>query len=181
MQASTSAAAIPSDLVVEWKNILPVDPTYAARKPRKIDTKLSFAAHRPSRVRRSAPDPTTHLAVRQHASRKARSASRRGQQVAKAMRMNVFPTRRSASAAIRDGAAKRHSGSTSCEVELPPYNAERLGPVGGRIMTQVLVGLLQRDRTPAHALDPAWKPGPPIAPAPGVFTFVDLLRYAGAA
>jgi hypothetical protein len=32
---------IPSDLVMEWKNIFPVDPTFPARKPRRIDTKLS--------------------------------------------------------------------------------------------------------------------------------------------
>ena len=56
------------------------------------------------------------------------------------------PTRRSGSATIRGGAARRRCGSTSCkEAELPPYNGERLGPVGGRIMAEVLVGLLQRD------------------------------------
>ena len=33
---------IPADLVMEWKNILPVDPSFPARKPRKIDTKLSL-------------------------------------------------------------------------------------------------------------------------------------------
>ena len=67
------------------------------------------------------------------------------------------------------------------EAELPPYNAERLGPVGGRIVAEVLVGLLQRDPNSYLYLDPAWKPAPPIAPTAGQFTFVDLLRYAGAA
>ena len=33
---------VPPDLVVEWKNILPVDPYFPARKPRKIDTQLSL-------------------------------------------------------------------------------------------------------------------------------------------
>ena len=33
---------IPSDLVMEWKNILPVDPNFPARPPRKIDTNLSL-------------------------------------------------------------------------------------------------------------------------------------------
>ena len=67
------------------------------------------------------------------------------------------------------------------EAELPPYNGERLGPVGGRIMAEVLVGLLQRDPNSYLYLDPAWKPAPPIAPTTGQFTFVDLLNYAGAA
>ena len=68
------------------------------------------------------------------------------------------------------------------EAELPPYNGERLGPVGGRIMAEVLVGLLQRDPNSYLYLDPAWKPAPPIAnPTTGKFTFADLLKYAGAA
>jgi hypothetical protein len=66
------------------------------------------------------------------------------------------------------------------EAELPPYNGERLGPVGGRIVAEVLVGLLQRDPNSYLYLDAAWKPAPPIAPATGQFGFVDLLRYAGA-
>ena len=67
------------------------------------------------------------------------------------------------------------------EAELPPYNGERLGPVGGRIMAEVLVGLLQRDPNSYLYLDPAWKPAPPLAPTAGSFTFADLLRFAGAA
>ena len=62
------------------------------------------------------------------------------------------------------------------EAELPPYNGERLGPVGGRIMAEVLVGLLQRDPNSYLYLNAAWKPAPPIAPAAGQFGFVDLLR-----
>ena len=53
--------------------------------------------------------------------------------------------------------------------------------MGGRIVAEVLVGLLQRDPSSYLYLDPAWKPMPPIAPATGQFTFVDLLRFAGAA
>jgi hypothetical protein len=66
------------------------------------------------------------------------------------------------------------------EAELSPYNGERLGPVGGRIMAEVLVGLLQRDPNSYLYLDPSWKPTTPIAPATGQFTFVDLLKYARA-
>ncbi len=58
---------------------------------------------------------------------------------------------------------------------------ERLGPVGGRIVAEVLVGLLQRDPSSYLYLDAAGKPAPPIAPATGRFGFVDLLMFAGAA
>jgi hypothetical protein len=67
------------------------------------------------------------------------------------------------------------------EAELPPYNAQRLGPVGGRIMAETLVGLLQRDPNSYLYLNAAWKPAPPIAPKTGEFGFVDLLKFAGAA
>jgi hypothetical protein len=67
------------------------------------------------------------------------------------------------------------------EAELAPYNAQRLGPVGGRIVTEVLVGLLQRDPNSYLYLNAAWKPTAPVAPTTGQFGFVDLLRYAGAA
>jgi hypothetical protein len=53
--------------------------------------------------------------------------------------------------------------------------------VGGRIVAEVLVGLLQRDPNSYLYLDPAWKPAPPIASTTGQFGFVDLLRYGGVA
>ena len=40
-----------------------------------------------------------------------------------------------------------------------------LGPVGGRIVAEVLVGLLQKDPNSYLYLQPGWKPAPPIAPA----------------
>ena len=46
------------------------------------------------------------------------------------------------------------------EAELPPHNGERLGPVGGRIVAEVLVGLLQRPE-----LVPLPRPGLETRPA----------------
>ena len=54
-----------------------------------------------------------------------------------------------------------------------------LGPVGGRIVAEVLVGLLQHDRNSYLYLNAAWKPAPPIAPVRGQFLMADLLKYAG--
>jgi hypothetical protein len=60
----------------------------------------------------------------------------------------------------------------------------QLGPVGGRIVAEVLVGLLQRDPNSYLYLSPSWKPSSPIAPrkdAKGnpIFEMYDLLKYAG--
>jgi hypothetical protein len=171
---------VPQDLVMEWKNILPVDPSFPARKPRKIDTKLSLPlANLPSSVV-PPPDPTIHLAVR-NSLRGKHVGLPSGQQVAQAMRAPVL-----SNATLGLGTDPGWGGQAPLwyyilkEAELPPNNAERLGAVGGRIVTEVLVGLLQRDPSSYLYLDAAWKPTPPIAPATGQFGFVDLLKFAGA-
>src|SRR5829696_6790865 len=54
-----------------------------------------------------------------------------------------------------------------------------MGPVGGRIVAEVLVGLLQKDPNSYLYLNSSWKPAPPVAPVRGQFTMADLLKYAG--
>jgi hypothetical protein len=172
---------IPADVVMEWKNILPVDPNFPARKPRKIDTKLSLPLTSLPGSAVPPPDPTIHLAIR-NTIRGKRVGLPSGQQVARAMRAPVL-----ANATLGLGNDPGWGGEAPLwfyilrEAELPPANTERLGQVGGRIVAEVLVGLLQRDPNSYLYLDPAWKPAPPIAHVTGQFTFADLLKYAGAA
>lgn len=54
---------------------------------------------------------------------------------------------------------------------------QRLGPVGTRIVAEVLIGLLDADPTSYRAAFPAWKPT--LAKRGTTFTIVDLLRFAG--
>ena len=54
-----------------------------------------------------------------------------------------------------------------------------LGPVGGRIVAEVLVGLLQKDPNSYLYLNSSWKPAPPVAQVRGQFTMADLLKFAG--
>jgi hypothetical protein len=171
---------IPSNLAIQWKNILPVDPTFPARPPRKIDTKLSIPLSTLPGSAVPPPDPMTHLAVR-NTLRGKRVGLPSGQQVAKAMRVPVLSNAQLGLTEPGWGGEAPLWFYILKEAELSPYNGERLGPVGGRIMAEVLVGLLQRDPNSYLYLDPGWKPAPPIAPTSGQFGFVDLLRYAGAA
>jgi hypothetical protein len=172
--------AIPDDLVVDWKNILPVDPDFPARKPRKLDTNLSLPLSDLPAVVIPPPDVMVHLAVR-NMLRGKRMGLPSGQRVAAAMRV-----KRLSNATL--GLSNDPGWDDQAplwyyilkEAELPPYNAERLGPVGGKIVAEVLVGLLQRDKD-SYLSVKAWAPSPPIAPSPGKFGFVDLLRFAGAA
>jgi hypothetical protein len=54
-----------------------------------------------------------------------------------------------------------------------------LGPVGGRIVAEVLVGLLQKDPNSYLYLNPSWKPASPVTPVRGRFTMADLLTFVG--
>ena len=57
---------------------------------------------------------------------------------------------------------------------------ERLGEVGGRIVAEVLLGLIEGDPRSYRNVDPQWRPTLPGAQS-GEFTMADLLLFAGAA
>ena len=54
-----------------------------------------------------------------------------------------------------------------------------LGPVGGRIVAEVFIGLLEGDPTSYLRQDSSWTPSLPSAAGPGKFAMTDLLRLAG--
>lgn len=56
----------------------------------------------------------------------------------------------------------------------------KLGPVGGRIVAEVLIGLLRGDPSSYLSLQPTWQPkgGQFGAPKDGEFSVADLLRFA---
>ena len=54
----------------------------------------------------------------------------------------------------------------------------RLGPVGGRIVSEVFIGLLKADESSYLAAQPRWKPVLPSATR-GDFRITDLLTFAG--
>lgn len=56
---------------------------------------------------------------------------------------------------------------------------EILGPVGGRIVGEVIIGLLQADRDSYLSAAPHWMPTLPTATGTGNFTMVDFLTFAG--
>lgn len=58
-------------------------------------------------------------------------------------------------------------------------DGRRLGPVGGRIVAEVLIGLLWGDPLSYLRVDPGWQPT--LGQTPGQFAMPDLIRFAGAA
>ncbi|MCU7729550.1 heme peroxidase family protein [Actinoplanes sp. KI2] len=57
-------------------------------------------------------------------------------------------------------------------------NGDRLGPVGGRIVAEVLIGLVRADPDSYLSVDDGWRPTLPSA-SPDRYTLVDLLAFAG--
>ncbi|MCA9968003.1 MAG: hypothetical protein KC423_27345, partial [Anaerolineales bacterium] len=55
---------------------------------------------------------------------------------------------------------------------------KQLGPMGGRMVAEVLIGLLEGDRQSFVRADPQWKPT--LGAREGEFGMVDLLDFAGA-
>jgi hypothetical protein len=168
------------NLVIQWRNILPDLGPPGGRKPRKIDTKLSIPLTNlpSSAVPAPPPEAIRHLAVRNNL-RGKHVGLPSGQQVARAMRANVLSNATLGLTESGWGGEAPLWFYILKEAELL-QNGEQLGPVGGRIMAETLVGLLQRDPNSYLYLDAAWKPTQPIAPTTGQFTFADLLKFARA-
>jgi hypothetical protein len=57
---------------------------------------------------------------------------------------------------------------------------DRLGPLGGRIVAEVLLGIIDRDPESYRATQPDWQPTLPAA-RPGSFDMADLLTAAESA
>ena len=66
------------------------------------------------------------------------------------------------------------------EAELQ-HGGKQLGTVGGRIVAEVFVGLLEHHKSSYLRVDPAFRPQPPVARESGVFGMGDLLKFAGVA
>jgi len=55
-------------------------------------------------------------------------------------------------------------------------DGNQLGPVGGRIVAEVFIGLLDSDKLSYQSVDPQWTPE--LANPNGSFTMVDLIKFA---
>lgn len=56
---------------------------------------------------------------------------------------------------------------------------QHLGPVGGRIVGEVIIGLLRNDRDAYLSSQPNWRPTLPSSSGAGFFKMVDFLTFAG--
>jgi heme peroxidase len=142
-----------------------------ARQNKKIDTKLSTPLFD---LMGQAPGQDTSLATR-NLLRNLTMKVASGQRVAKAMNEPVLPA-----ADLADLEEFHLEKRTPLwfyvlrEAQLMA-NGERLGPVGGRIVAEVIIGLIDGDRQSYLRQEPDWTP---TYGTGGSFSTVDLLRTA---
>ena len=161
---------VPARAVVEWSKFFATDPSHPPQMSRKISGQLAGALiDMPGTY--GTPDELRSLAVLDLL--RGRSfALPSGQAVARAM-----------------GVRPLTEEETGFQGEAPLWlyilkeaevqtGGERLGEVGGRMVAEVVLGLLQVDPRSYLCQDTPWKPTLPSAVA-GEFTIVDLLRFAG--
>jgi hypothetical protein len=155
-----------------------------ARPNKKIDTKLSSALFRlpPSVVTNPAPGTNPASLAQRNLLRHLTFELPSGQRVAQAMKAERLLTPEDLSE-LKD----MHFQHTTPlwyyilkEAEVLA-SGEHLGPVGGRIVAEVLIGLLEGDKQSFVSQDPDWRPNlPTINPAKqgDDFTMIDLLTIA---
>jgi Animal haem peroxidase len=154
-------------------------------RPNKlIDTKISTPLFDLPLAAIASGDPPTSLPQR-NLLRQVTWQLPSGQSIASRMRVPVLSG--SDLSELKDFGLNLHESTPLWyyilkEAELVEKGA-RLGPVGGRIVGEVIIGLLQLDRNSFLADEPNWKPVLPTrsGKVTGNFRMVDFLTFAGVA
>ncbi len=169
---------VPSERVVDFSWFFEIPGTHAPQPSRKVVTSLTHALiDLPEQI-------VGHTEVPEHHSLASRDLQRgtaldlpSGEAVARAM--GVEPLSEEECGLCANGWV----GETPLwyyvlkEAEVRA-GGEHLGPVGGRIVAEVLLGLLDADPGSYRRVDPDWRPMLPSKEARR-FTMVDLLLFAG--
>ncbi len=167
------------DHVLDWRYFFDLDPAHPPQPSKRIDGRL---AHSLIELPRSVVGVTTMPEEASLAYRdllRARSLDLpSGEAVARAIGAEPLTREEAGMAAVGWFGETPLWYYVLREAEARS-GGERLGPVGGRIVAEVLIGLLDGDPTSYRGADPAWQPVLPAA-RPGTFTISDLMRFAGA-
>ncbi|HKO31694.1 MAG TPA: heme peroxidase family protein [Nitrospiraceae bacterium] len=165
---------------VDWQTFFKIDPTNF-RPNKQIDSKLSSVVMLLPGSRGPLPglpaDGIQSLASR-NLMRHVNFGIPAGQAIARRMGLPVLPPTQLD--ALRPFGMEKSTPLWFYilkEAELMEKGL-RLGPVGGRIVGEVFIGLLKADESSYLAARPNWTPVLPSA-APGEFHMTDLLTFAG--
>ena len=180
---------LPHNWIIEWERITD-GATGPASKARKFDTALAsvgganlFALTSETGEAATPPPDAPRLAVR-NLLRGYRLRMPTGQAVAKHLGLTVLTAAQLRATAISDRQRERLEPFVTRTplwyyilAEAKHHGGNRLGPVGGTIVAEVLIGLVRRSKDSIFDV-PSWKPSLP-SKTPGKFELADLLAFAG--
>jgi hypothetical protein len=172
-------STVPQDRVIDWRYFFALDSQHPPQPSRRIDARLAHPLITlPAQIVGASTAPEEASLAYRDLQRGQSLDMPSGEAVARAM--GVTPLTADEVGLTAGG----WSGETPLwyyvlkEAELRTRGV-MLGPVGGRIVAETLIGLLEADPTAYLAYDRAWRPALP-ARQPGVFAIADLLRLAEA-
>lgn len=196
-QSLNGFRALPEDWGIEWKFFLPgvagSDPTGANHLPQpsyKLDAVLSHplggltsATAGPELLVAGFDEGIAQILAVRNLLRGLRLGLPSGQDVARAMGIEPLSEEELFGGVnVEDGVKVDLAGRAPLwfyvlkEAE-KRANSDHLGPVGGRIVAEVLIGLLAGDPLSYLSVQPLWKPTLPAA-TPGAFTLSDIVNIA---
>jgi hypothetical protein len=178
---SGTGVPVPSSWVIDWRRFFRFEDA-PANSSRRLDAQLTAALSR-----LPGPDDDRRRLAVKNLLRGLAFGLPSGQNVARALDLGdrVLPPGQIAESGA-DGqlaAAKGYHRQTPLwyyilkEAELLG-GGQKLGPVGGRIVAEVLIGLLLGDQRSYLTANPSFQPDLP-AKAPGTFSMTDLLNFVG--
>jgi Animal haem peroxidase len=177
---------------IGWQTFFDFGPTFidpnstnpAIRSNKQIDTKLSTPLFNLPRGTIPAPDGPTSLPQR-NLLRHVTWLLPSGQSIARAMHVEVLAP--ADLSELKDLDQQLHLDEstplwyyTLKEAELVEHGRQ-LGPVGGRIVGEVIIGLLDLDRHSFLSVNRRWRPTLPTTSGQvtGEFQMIDFLTFAG--
>jgi hypothetical protein len=170
---------VPHNRVVDWRYFFRVDDNFLPQPSKKIDTSLAHSLiDLPQSVVGETEIPEQHSLAYRDLERGLALDLPSGEAISRAM--DVEPLTEGEVGLAKTG----YHGETPLfyyilkEAEVRT-GGERLGDVGGRIVAEVLLGLIDGDPTSYRNAENEWKPTLP-GDQQGHFAMADLLRFARA-
>ncbi len=170
---------VPHNRVVDWRYFFRVDDNFLSQPSKKIDTSLAHSLiDLPQSVVGETEIPEQHSLAYRDLERGLALDLPSGEAISRAL--DVEPLTEDEVGLAKTG----YHGETPLfyyilkEAEVRT-GSERLGDVGGRIVAEVLLGLIDGDPTSYRNAESEWRPTLP-GDQQGQFTVADLLRFARA-